>query len=400
MIEDLTSACIKCGFCLESCPTFLLTGDETQSPRGRISLAQGAQTTGWTPDAVEAIDSCLGCRACETACPSGVKYGDILELARSQTRAQVPAMRLRLVQSLSNSNVARLQFGLGSILLGGKLPGFISRLVAKGEPTARVPVLPSARPWPEFDETNLPAIVGEVAILRGCVMPVLYPDVQEATVRLLRRVGYRVVDLDLGCCGALLAHSGYLPEAEAAAQKLGAKIPQGIPLIVNSAGCGSTLKAYGHVVGMGLEAVAAATKDATEFLLAAGLETHLHSAPGIGSTRVAYHEACHLIHGQRISEAPRRLISAVRGVEMVSLVEADMCCGSAGTYNIFQPGKGKQLLDRKWQNVVDCKPSIVAMGNPGCHSWIQQAATDANSPVRIMHTLDLLESAFTGLRAL
>ncbi|MEZ5164197.1 MAG: (Fe-S)-binding protein [Fimbriimonadaceae bacterium] len=279
------------------------------------------------------------------------------------------------------------------------MPGFLSQAVSGQAPEARTPTLPNPTPWPPLEEHDLPPIRGEVYLLEGCVMQVLYPDVHEATRRLLRRIGFAVRESNAGCCGALHAHAGHLDEAETKAQALAQSFPDDLPIIVNSAGCGSTMKEYGHVVGEGLQETAKRTYDITEFLLANGLKECLLSSPGFPNLTLTYHDACHLAHGQKITSPPRELLDAIPGVTLTPLPESDLCCGSAGTYNIFQPQMARKLLDRKWGNIADTDAHIVVMGNPGCQGWIQQAADEAGSPIRVLHTADVLEAAFSGIRA-
>jgi glycolate oxidase iron-sulfur subunit len=398
-LGDLTSQCIRCGFCLEACPTFLETGSEADSPRGRIQLARDADAgrLEWS-EARENIDRCLGCRACEPACPSGVQYGKILELARDQLLRDKPRPAERaLLAGLSDSRMARLQMTLAQFVPGKTVPAPLSRMLSGEPPEAWTPAPGKSALWPELDEAALPSIEGSVALLEGCVMRVLFPRVHQATRRLLRRVGWNVLPTDLGCCGALHAHSGFLSEAEKRAKELGGRLPEGVPLIVNSAGCGSTLKEYGSVVGQGLEQVAAAAQDASEFLLSEGLAEHLAKAK-TRPLRVAYHDACHLAHGQRITQQPRALISAIPGVELVEIAESALCCGSAGIYNVAQPAMARRLLERKWSRIEAVRPDIVVSGNPGCHAWIAQGAVERGSPVKVLHTLEFLEAALTGER--
>ncbi|MBA4291901.1 2-hydroxy-acid oxidase [bacterium] len=399
-LSDLTSQCIRCGFCLESCPTFLITGDESQSPRGRITLAREAdQTETWSKSTHQALDSCLGCRACETACPSGVQYGKILELARaeSQTKHGNPHQKT-LINTISNHKLARFQFALGGLLPGGKPPAFISKLLSGQPAEANAPTIPEFNPWPPIPAEELPPIIGEVYLLEGCVMRVLYPGVHEATRRLLRRVGFTVRESNAGCCGALHAHAGYLPEAESRAQALASAMPDNLPVIINSAGCGSTIKEYGSIIGQNLEPFAQRAQDATTFLANHGLTSHLQATTKLTNITVTYHEACHLVHGQKISQVPKNLLKSVPGITLVPLSEAELCCGSAGTYNVFQPAKARELLNRKWANITQTQAQIVVTGNPGCQSWIEQANQESNRPIRVLHTLELLESAFSGLR--
>jgi glycolate oxidase iron-sulfur subunit len=387
-LSDLTSQCIRCGFCLESCPTFVLSGRETESPRGRIYLARTADEgkIEWESTR-EAFDTCLGCRACEPACPSGVEYGQILEQARDRLGAQ-PSVK-RLIDGLSDPAAVRRQLALARLWPGSKLPGFVSKGLTDEPPVANLPRPARRRDWPALDESQLPAVKGEVAILEGCVMRVLHPDVHVALRRLLRRIGYSVRETDAGCCGALHAHNGMLADAVARFDCLVESMPGDLPIVVDSAGCGSWMKEQTSLAGR--------TQDATEFLLSHGLLDALTESPGIPAS-VTYHDACHLAHGQRIKETPRRLIQAIPTATFVELSEADMCCGSAGTYNLTQPTRARALLDRKWANIEATGTQIVAMGNPGCHSWIQQAADESGGSLRVMHTLDLLEASFSGLR--
>ncbi len=386
-LSDLTSQCIRCGFCLEACPTFVLSGRETESPRGRIYLARSADEgkVEWE-ETRHALDTCLGCRACEPACPSGVKYGEILEQARDTLGAK-PGVK-NLIDGLSDPAAVRRQLALSRLWPGSKVPGFVSKGLSDEPSVADLPRSPKKRDWPSIDESTLPSIKGRVAILEGCVMRVLYPDVHIALRRLLRRIGYTVVENDAGCCGALHAHNGMLDEAHQKVEALSRELPKDVPLIVDSAGCGSWLK---DSIGREARVV-----DASEFLLANGLIDQLKASPGLDLT-VTYHDACHLAHGQRIKDEPRALIQAIPGLTFVELVESDMCCGSAGVYNLTQPGYAKRLLDRKWANVLATGAEIVATGNPGCHAWIEQASREAGGRVKVVHTLDLLEASFTGL---
>lgn len=399
-LSDLTSQCIRCGFCLEACPTFQITADETKSPRGRITLVKEAELAGAYDAATEeALDTCLGCRACEPACPSGVQYGAILELARARLpRKTQSRLRQGLIRTLSDHRTARLQMTLAHLLPGDRTPDFVSYALSGQAPEADLPAIPNPIPWPDLDERTLPPVRGEVYLLEGCVMRVLYPDVHEATRRLLRRVGLRVRPAAAGCCGALAAHAGYLDDAERKAQRLARDLPGDLPVVVNAAGCGSTLKEYGHVIGQGLTGFARRVVDATEFLAREGLADALRGATGLPGVTLTYHDACHLAHGQRITSAPRTLLDAVPGLTRVDLPESEMCCGSAGTYNVFQPALARQLLTRKWDHIAGTGAHVVAMGNPGCQAWIAQAQRESRRPIRVMHTLDVLESAFSGLR--
>lgn len=396
-LYELLAHCIRCGFCLEACPTFQVTADERESPRGRIYLIRSAVEGQLAWQHVEPhLDACLGCRACETACPSGVEYGLIAELAKERLEARKPNLiRKGLLAGLTDHRLARIQFALAGFLPGRKLPGPLASLLSGHPAEAQAPIPQSLDPWPPFDEPRTP-VRGEVALLDGCVMRVLFPAVHEATRRLLRRVGFRVRDVQTGCCGALHAHCGLLDDARRLALKLNDALPTDIPLILDSAGCGSTIKEYGHL-DPALAPLAARAIDITQFLYREGLVDALGKARGLDDT-VTYHDACHLAHGQSVRDEPRALIAAIPGARFVPLPASDTCCGSAGIYNVLQPKMARELLERKWANIESTGATVVASGNPGCHAWIEQAARERGSRVRVLHTVELLESAFCGYR--
>lgn len=417
-IGELTTHCIRCGFCLESCPTFAVTGNEMESPRGRIYLVRSAikGKLQWEEDVRPHLDLCLGCRNCETACPSAVEYGAILELARDrieQARPQI--VKKGLLASTTSPIILKTQLALGGLLPGRRIPGPLARLLSDDPPEADKPSPQPSGHLPPLEESSLPPVKGEVYLLEGCAMRVLFPRVHQATRRLLRRIGYRVRETSQGCCGALHAHNGYLDEARKMARKLIDAMPADLPIIVNSAGCGSTMKEYGHLLaGTGFQPVgiqpvgiqghpapesfAPRVFDAAEFLFKNGLLEALATAPGVHE-RVTYHDACHLSHGQKITQPPRQLIKTIPGIEYVELPEAEMCCGSAGIYNVTQPKMARTLVERKMANVESTGALYVATGNPGCHAWIAQAAREHGGQVTVLHTMELLEAAFTGLEA-
>jgi glycolate oxidase iron-sulfur subunit len=452
-LSDLTSHCIRCGFCLESCPTFVLTGHETESPRGRIYLARNADegTLDWEAARLH-LDRCLGCRACETACPSGVEYGAILEIARDRLEGlRGHATKRALLSGMTNPKALRAQLGLGRLLPGKKVPALLSRLLSGEAPEVDRPRPRPARDLPPLDESRQPSLRGEVYLLEGCAMRVLFPAVHQATRRLLRRIGFAVRETDQGCCGALHAHNGYLDQARSLAEGLVGAMPEDLPVVVNSAGCGSTMKEYGALLGPGVpsealvqpqdaepetaQATAAEGRkaarempgepsarlarqaapapppnggaggafarrvlDVSEFLLSHGLVEALRESEGVEGV-ATYHDACHLAHGQGVRSEPRALLEAVPGLRLVPLPESEMCCGSAGIYNLTQPKLARDLLERKWANVEKTGASLVATGNPGCHAWIEQASREHGGQVRVLHTIELLEAAFSGLPA-
>jgi len=398
-LDELTSHCIRCGFCLESCPTFVETGEETESPRGRIYLVRSADEgkISWA-DTKPHIDQCLGCRACETACPSGVEYGQILEIARDKLERENPnRAKAFLLEGLSHPGKLKLQLLLGKLLPGKRIPALLSRMLSGQAPEANRPNPQKSYRWAPLDEEHLPAIKGEVYLLEGCVMSVLFPGVHQATRRLLRRVGYTVREVTAGCCGSLHLHVGYLDEAREFAQKLTAALPDDLPVIVDSAGCGSTMKEYASL-DPNLGPFSKRVFDISEFLLANGLVEELAKARGL-TTKITYHDACHLAHSQKVRSQPRQLLEAVPGLELIPLNEADACCGSAGIYNLTEPKMARQLLERKWRNIEATGASIAVLGNPGCHAWIAQAAQEHKSAIKVVHTAELLESAFSGLPA-
>jgi glycolate oxidase iron-sulfur subunit len=400
-VEELTTHCIRCGFCLESCPTFVETGNEMESPRGRIYLVRSALEgkLRWQEDVKAHLDLCLGCRACETACPSGVQYGQILEIARDKIEQQQPQRaKEALLASTTNPALLKTQLNLGKLLPGNRIPGFVSKLLSGHAAEAERPTPQQTVNFPPLDEQDLPPIKGEVFLLEGCAMRVLYPRVHQATRRLLRRVGFTVREGAQGCCGAMHAHNGYLDHARKLAEDLIKAMPGDLPIIVNSAGCGSTMKEYGHLLegNSAAEAFANRTVDVSEFLLKSGLREALGKSPGL-AIKATYHDACHLSHGQKITKQPRDLINAIPRLNFTPLSEADMCCGSAGIYNVIQPEMARKLLDRKYANVEATGAEVVATGNPGCHAWIAQAAREHGKKVQVVHTMELLEAAFMGL---
>ncbi len=385
-LSELTSRCIHCGLCLEACPTFVITADESQSPRGRIHLVRSALEgqMQWGSEIDQPLSTCLGCRACETACPSGVGYGAILEQARKILRDKdSKPLHKAFAGALTSARALSTQLAMAKVWPGKRVPIFVSAAISGKAAEAEIPKPQGMPDWPPIPESELPEIKGEVYLLEGCVMGVLFPRVHEATRRLLRRAGYIVKESDGGCCGAMHAHLGYLDEAERRVNDLAKSYPEDIPIVVNAAGCGSTLKET---------LLKDRCKDLSEFLVDAGFDDYLreHSE----GTRIGtYHDACHLAHGQKITDPPRRLLKAVNGVNWVDLPESDMCCGSAGMYNLTQPAIARQLLDRKWANVESTGAEFVVLSNPGCQAWIDQGSREHGGKVRVMHLAEMLEES-------
>jgi len=393
-LSDLTARCIRCGFCLESCPTFILTGEETESPRGRIYLVRSLnEGVLQDPEAIrEPIDHCLGCLACETACPSGVEYRSIIEQARAMVSPQEPVRRF--LDGLTSPPRLRRQVALAKLWPGKKVPGFAMRGISKEKPEAEKPRAQVPATWPALSEEMLPPVRGEVYLLEGCAMRVMFSRVHEATRRLLRRLGYRVRESEAGCCGSLYGHQGFLDEAQSCLAQTFSAMPDDLPIVVNSAGCGNFLKDHEAAFSDAKRVV-----DLSEFLAREGLAAALAGSPGFEEV-ITYHDACHLAHGQRIRSQPRDLLSAIPKVKYVELAEADMCCGSAGIYNLTEPSTARELLERKWQNVERTGARWVVLANPGCHAWIDQVTREQGGHVRVLHLAEALEASFSGLSGL
>jgi len=394
--EAKAMACIHCGLCLSYCPTYLETGNENDSPRGRIFLMRAVQD-GRLPLAGAALrhfDLCLGCRACEANCPSGVAYGELIEQTRDyieKNYVRSPAQRAlrhmliervfphpsRLKWLLAP---ARLANGMG---VAKVLPRFAPEALSLVPPASRVDKLP------ELSPATAPRR-GCVGFIQGCVMPVMFAQTNFNSVRLLNAAGYDVfTPPSQACCGALHAHNGNLARARDCARGNMAAFAarECEAIITNAAGCGSSLKEYGNWLRS--DAAAAfgiKVKDLTEFLVAAGVRP----AAGRKTLRVTYHDACHLAHAQRITRPPRDLMRAVAGDKYVELPEADVCCGSAGTYNLTQPEMAQCLQRRKIQNIISTGAEIVVTSNPGCILQIRAGLEKAGSRIRVMHIADYL----------
>ena len=408
--RDLLSRCVHCGFCLPTCPTYAVLGVEMDSPRGRIKLMQTVwegRVDASSKDFAKHIDQCLDCRACETACPSGVEYGKLVEGARSQLVVARPRGLLdRVVRTLAFRallpNPALLAtFARMSAIAKRVRVGALLRVVGLGrlaDLLALVPGRVSSRPL----DPVYPAIGarrGRVALFAGCVMRAAFADTNAATARVFARNGIEVtVPAEQTCCGALHAHAGARDDSRqlarrniAALEKLDADA-----IVVNAAGCGAHLKGYGWLLkddpawSRRAEALGARIRDAGEALAGYGLVAR----PGALRGRAAYDDPCHLLHGQRISREPRELLAAVPGLEIVPLAEADMCCGSAGTYNVTQPELSKALLDRKMVNVLASGADLLVTANPGCQMQLEAGVRASGKRVTVMHLMDLLDRAY------
>jgi glycolate oxidase iron-sulfur subunit len=414
--EDLLK-CIHCGLCLQSCPTYVEEGSEADSPRGRLYLMRAVSEgrIQWEAGAIEHIDRCLGCRACETACPSGVAYGYLLEIVRAQVegspaRSAVRRAAKRLILNLMTRPgafaLAIRTARLFSPLLGDRaLPVPLARLLGAQEVVAKLP--PVYRKGGKLASVHLPTSErrGRVGMLTGCVASVLFHNVHLATAAVLQHNGFEVVvPPKQGCCGALHMHNGFPDEARRLALRLIECFEQEPveAIIVNSAGCGSTMKEYGRLFActpheVRARAFAAKVRDVMEFLAEVGIRAPEHplvGRDGRSGVIVTYHDACHLVHAQGIRRQPREIIRSIPGVRLVELEEADMCCGSAGIYNLLQPEMASRLLQRKVERIRATGAEIVLTGNPGCLAWIAQGLRQLPQPITAMHPVELLHRAY------
>ncbi len=409
--EKILRACVHCGFCTATCPTYVTLGNELDSPRGRIYLIKEMLENDRPADAetVTHIDRCLSCLSCMTTCPSGVHYMHLVDHARAHIEETYRRPLLdRMIRALL-ANVlpypSRMRAALSLARIGKPVAGLF-RAVPALRPIAAMLTLAPAR-IPPRSPINRPAAYkpdatrrGRVALLRGCAQSVLDPAINEATVRLLGRLGIEVVVPEgEGCCGALVHHMGREEQALASARRnvdvWTREIERGglDAIVITASGCGTTIKDYGFMLRLDPAYAAKAARvsklamDVTEYL--AGLDL----PPGETSGRtVAYHSACSMQHGQKITRQPKELLARA-GFRVVEPREAHLCCGSAGTYNILQPEISAQLRDRKVRNLLATGGELVATGNIGC---ITQIASAAALPV--VHTVELLDWAYGGPR--
>ena len=412
--QDLM-ACVHCGLCLPSCPTYLETGSEADSPRGRIVLMRKMHEGSLSPqdaDVTRHLDLCLGCRACETACPSAVPYGRILETARERINDErarprrTDLSRWALLDTLTHPPKMTAAMRAAKAVTGGIVPAPAVRLLS-GDAAAQA----QATSLPDVLSPPLPPVLtpavgrkrARVGILTGCAMRVLFGDVNADTVAVLAANGCEVlVNRRQGCCGALHGHNGYGEEAKSLARSLiDAFSPfDGLDaVVVNSAGCGSMMKEYGHLLAgdphyaARAAAFAAKVRDVCEWLDEIGWVAPLQAISPVPVT-MTYHDACHLAHGQQVREAPRALLALLPGVTWAPLPESEVCCGSAGIYNLTEPEMARNLQRRKLEHILATGASVVAAGNPGCLSWIGAGLKERGLPdVRVAHPVTLLAEA-------
>ena len=404
--NEILRSCVHCGFCTATCPTYQVLGDELDSPRGRIYLIKEMLETGRPADekTVKHIDRCLSCLACMTTCPSGVHYMHLVDHARAHIertyRRPWRDRALRWVLAQVIPHPMRFRFAL----LGAKLARPVARFLPDARLRAMLAMAPKQiPPVSRNDDPQVFPATGErrmrVALMTGCAQKALNTDINDATIRLLRRLGCEVVVArGAGCCGALTHHMGREGEAHRSAEAnirawMAEKRQGGLDaIVINTSGCGTTVKDYGHMfrttpLAAEAAAVAGLACDVTELL--ARLKP---SAKAPEALRVAYHAACSLQHGQKVTAAPKALLKAA-GFEVVEPADSHLCCGSAGTYNLLQPEISAELKRRKVATLEARAPDVIAAGNIGC---MMQIGSGTGLPV--LHTVELLDWATGGPR--
>lgn len=383
------SSCVHCGFCLPACPTYRVLGEEMDSPRGRIVLMKEVLEGGLAlSDAAPHLERCLGCLACETACPSGVRYRDLIEPMRTRLVAERPwiarAQLALVVRVLESPALAGVGVALGALArpLASLLPASMRAMLSLLPDTR-----PERRPRPDFAPAR-GARRGRVALMTGCVQDVLRPDITNATMRVLAAQGVEVVvPPHQGCCGALARHAGLASHADGLARRHRAAFPTDIDaLVTTAAGCGSAMKDH--------PAPGAPVVDAAEYLDVLGLVGALR----MPEPRTAvYQDACHLGHAQRVTAAPRRLLAAVDGLSVVPIADAGLCCGSAGLYNIEQPALAADLGRRKVDAIAATGATLVVSGNIGCLTQLHASLAGSPHALACLHTMELLALAHPSL---
>jgi glycolate oxidase iron-sulfur subunit len=410
----LVGDCVHCGFCLPTCPTYVLWGEEMDSPRGRIYLMkEGLEGAPMDDAMVSHWDACLGCMACVTSCPSGVQYDTLIEQTRAQVerRHERPA-RDRALRGLIFSvfpHPKRLRMLRGPLRVVQRTgldralrrTGLLDRMAPQLAAMERLaPRLGKPEPLPELIRATgeRRAVVG---LLTGCVQSAFFPGVNSATARVLQAEGCDVVvPPGQGCCGALSVHNGREPEAQSFARQLLDDFEdRGVEwVVVNAAGCGSTMKEYADLLADDpayadrARAFADRVRDVSEILDELGPVAPRHPL----EMTVAYHDACHLAHAQGVRAQPRRLLEAIPGLELREIPEGELCCGSAGIYNILNPEPARELGDRKAANIVATGAQVLVTANPGCLMQVATAIARSGHPMGMAHTIEVLDASITG----
>jgi glycolate oxidase iron-sulfur subunit len=403
LMTDPIESCVHCGFCLPTCPTYVELEEEMDSPRGRIFLMKEVLEGKLEVELAQPyLDNCLGCQACETACPSGVRYGDLITEFRGQTepeRKRPPAQRVR-------RELALRTLPYGKRFRAAAKSGAIARRARAAVPKAVRPMvdllpekLPPAHPLPAYF-----AAEGErrarVALLAGCVQQELDPEIGWAAGRVLARNGVEViVPAGQGCCGSLAMHAGEAAGARKLARRNLVAFPDDVDAVITTAaGCGSGMREYGALFlgepdQEAAERLAARTLDVAEFLAELGLAA---APPALARPRrVAYHDACHLAHAQKVTAGPRRLLGAVEGLELLEPAEAELCCGSAGIYNVERPELAARLGERKARNLLATGAEMIASGNIGCLIQLQSQLAALGHQIPTLHTVQVLDRAYS-----
>ena len=410
--EDDLYKCVQCGFCLNACPTYLETGLEAESPRGRLTLMKAVNEgrVGMTPTVTRHWDLCLQCRACEVACPSGVPYGRIMMATRAEMKSRVKRpLRERFAREVGFNRLLPRPKLMRTF---GKITRFYQRSGVR-DITKKIGVMKALpKRYTYFDE-SLPTmgedffqadgrvvkpigpIKARVALLGGCVMSMMHADTMNATLRVLVHNGFEVhLPAEQGCCGSLNMYAGERATArEMAANNTSALLSLNPDAVVSSsAGCGSTMKEYGELLDGDemAEELASKTRDIHELLAEYGWQ----APTGRIKAKVVFQDPCHLLSTQRISDPPRALLRSIPGVEVVEMAEPTVCCGSAGTYAISQRDMSMRLGDRKARNIVASGAGYMATGNPGCALQLTNALGRAEADVEVRYVVDLLDEAY------
>jgi glycolate oxidase iron-sulfur subunit len=438
----LIDKCVHCGFCLPSCPTYMLWGEEMDSPRGRIYLMKGGLDgrTAMTDPFVRHFDACLGCMACVTACPSGVQYSPLIEATRGQierrygrsltdrlfrraifaifpypNRLRLALAPLAMLQAVTrpqpdgarrlqpSGNAAGDHSAKAFALRSKDGSGLLARLRAVMRLAPRVTWKGLTASVPARTPATGPKRM-TVGVLTGCVQRLVFPNVNTATINVLSAEGCDVVaPRDQGCCGALALHAGRLDDARSFARATIATFERaGVErVVVNAAGCGSSMKEYGQLLADDpawaerARAFAGRVRDVTELVAELGEPRAVRHPLAL---RVAYQDACHLAHAQGIRQPPRDLLRSIPGIELLTLPEADICCGSAGIYNLVEPETAQQLGARKARLIDSVKPDIVATANPGCTIQLRAASSHTGNTWPIRHPIEILDASLRGVK--
>ena len=416
--EALIDKCVHCGFCLPTCPTYALWGEEMDSPRGRIYLMKSAREgrVAMTDAFVGHFDACLGCMACVTACPSGVEYGPLIEATRAQIeRRYERGAGDRLFRSALFAVVpypARLRIVLAPLVVyrwirpvlerSGLLDLLPARLRSLAKLAPPVTLQSLSATVPEVTPASGPKRM-TVGLLTGCVQRLVFANVNDATVRVLAAEGCEVVaPRAQGCCGALALHAGREADARGFARRaIDVFERTGVErIVVNAAGCGSSMKDYERLFAdepdwaARAARLSARVRDISELLAELGPpRATRHPMP----LRVAYHDACHLAHAQGVRQQPRNLLQQIPGVEILAFAEQELCCGSAGIYNLVQPEPARELGERKVRHIAAVRPDIVATGNPGCTLQIASIAGEMDTPLTVVHPIELIDASIRGI---